>query len=226
MSLINRQVADKFPGALVIGVDMTPIQSPVIPHNVLWRIDDIQNTEWAPGYSSANFIHMRSVICTLSRHEEVLESAFRNLKPGGWVEFQDLSSNIECDDGTVKADHPMLTFMSLLRHHFAPAHHWNLDLPQNLPPILQRIGFTNISIRRHKVPLGAWAREQKQRELGLFMSQHVLWQFVKAILIKWPDMGLPSKSEADLLQADVRRALDNPQIHAFMPWISVWAQKP
>ncbi|KAH6691661.1 S-adenosyl-L-methionine-dependent methyltransferase [Plectosphaerella plurivora] len=219
-------VADKFPGAQVVGVDITPIQSPVIPHNVIWRIDDIESTEWAPSYSAADFIHMRSVISILPRHEEVIESAFRNLKSGGWVEFQELWCDVGCDDGTMRADHPMLRFSSLLRQHFAPLHQWNIDLAQELPTLLQQVGFINVNIHRYKIPIGAWARDQKRRELGLFMSKHVVWQFVEAVLVKWSDMGLASRTEADILQADVRRAFDDPEIHAYLPWISVWAQKP
>lgn len=126
----------------------------------------------------------------------------------------------------MRADHPMLRFTSLLRQYFAPLHQWNIDLAQSLPQLLQRVGFTDVNIRRHKIPIGAWARDQKQRELGLFMSKHVLWQFVKAVLVKWSDMGLPSRMEADILETDIRTAFDDPEIHTYMPWVSVWAQKP
>ncbi|EGY13723.1 uncharacterized protein VDAG_00405 [Verticillium dahliae VdLs.17] len=222
-------VADKFPSAQVIGVDITPIQTSCIPHNVIWRIDDIQNTTWDPPYANLDFVHLRSVTVILSDPVGVLESTFkktRHLNPGGWVELQDVGSNVFCDDDTMPSNYPMLHFMDRFVNMFGPAHRCSLGIMSTIHEDLERIGFTHIHVRRHKMPIGAWAKDRKRREIGLFMSKHVLWQLVRAVLVKWPEMGLQSKQEAEALEHEIRKALEDPGIHAYLPWYSVWAQKP
>lgn len=123
-------------------------------------------------------------------------------------------------------DYAVRRFFDLFNEGFAPAHNWDPFVIHRLPQILAKLGFVNAHYRRHKIPVGAWAKDRKRRELGLFMSKHVLWQLVGAVLAKWPDAGLRSEREAQTLEHDVRRSLDDASIHAYLPWISVWAQKP
>ncbi|KAI8153570.1 Secondary metabolism regulator LAE1 [Colletotrichum sp. SAR 10_70] len=75
------------------------------------------------------------------------------------------------------------------------------------------------------MPIGPWAKSRHQREIGLFLSKDVLWQLVRAVLVKWPQMGL-TQQEAEAMEQDIRKAFHDTRIHAYLPWISVWAQKP
>ncbi|ROT38731.1 S-adenosyl-L-methionine-dependent methyltransferase [Sodiomyces alkalinus F11] len=222
-------VADKFPSAQVIGVDITPIQIACAPLNVTWRIDDIQTTAWDPPYSDLDFVHLRSVVTTLADPIHVLTMAYQwvlNLKPGGWIEIQETSANITCDDGSIPENYPPTKFRDLYLQNFAPAHGWDPLLVNRLPDVLKQIGFVKARHKEHKLPIGAWCRDTRRRELGLFVSKYVLWEFFRAALVQWPQMGLSSKQEAETLQRDIKRALDSPEIHAYSPWVSVWAQKP
>ncbi|KAL0933069.1 methyltransferase domain-containing protein [Colletotrichum truncatum] len=218
------EVADKFPSAHVIGVDISPIQNSYAPQNVDWRIDDIEES-WSQLYSGLDFVHFRSVSVTLRDPVKVIKSAYQNLKPGGWIEFQDAGVNIGCDDGTLPEDYAPVKFMDLFIRTFRIHFSWDLEVPLVLPEMLRSTGFTNIHCRTHKMPIGPWAKDRHQREIGLFLSKDVLWQLVRAVLVKWPQMGL-SKQEADTMEQDIRRAFHDTRIHAYLPWISVWAQKP
>ncbi|KAM0327964.1 hypothetical protein ACHAQA_005363 [Verticillium albo-atrum] len=219
-------VADTYPSAQVIGVDITPIQIASIPHNVVWRIDDIQNTTWSPPYANLDFVHLRSTVSVLSDPVRVMELAYEHLDPGGWIEIQDSTTDILCDDDTMPVDYPMLKFMNLFNNNFGPAHRCDFRIIARVPEILERLGFVHIHVRRHKMPIGAWAKDRKRREIGLFMSKHVLWQLVRAVLVRWPQLGLQSKQEAESMEQDIKKAFEDPEIHAYLPWMSVWAQKP
>lgn len=74
--LTHLQVADKFPSAHVIGVDISPIQNAYGPQNVDWRIDDVEET-WSPLYSDLDFVHLRSVSVTLRDPVKVITSAYQ-----------------------------------------------------------------------------------------------------------------------------------------------------
>ncbi|KAK2000670.1 methyltransferase domain-containing protein [Colletotrichum falcatum] len=217
-------VADKFPSAHVIGVDISPIQNPYAPQNVEWRIDDVQEL-WSQLYSDLDFVHFRSVSVTLREPVRVIRSAYENLKPGGWIEFQDAGVRIGCDDNTLPEDYAPANFMANFIRTFKTHFGWDLEFPKALPAVLKDTGFVNIHHRYHKLPIGPWAKDRHQREIGLFLSKDVLWQLVRAVLVKWPQMGL-TKQEADAMEQDIQEAFENTSYHAYLPWISIWAQKP
>ncbi|KAJ3946373.1 uncharacterized protein N0V96_004734 [Colletotrichum fioriniae] len=217
-------IADKFPSAHVIGVDISPIQNCYAPQNVDWRIDDIEET-WSPLYANLDFVHMRSVCVTLRQPVNVIHSAYRNLRPGGWIEFQDAGVRIGCDDNTLPPDYAPAKFMDRFISTFKTHYGWDLEFPNVLPDILREAGFVNIRYRFFKLPIGPWAKDRQQREIGLFLSKDVLWQLVRAVLVKWAQLGL-TKHEADTMEQDIRKAFHDTRIHGYLPWISVWAQKP
>ncbi|QKX57633.1 uncharacterized protein TRUGW13939_04751, partial [Talaromyces rugulosus] len=70
-------MGDEYPSAEVLGNDLSPIQPAMVPPNVRFEVDDMEN-EWV--YSSKfDFIHAR-----------YLAGAIKDWpKPGGWVEFHD-----------------------------------------------------------------------------------------------------------------------------------------
>ncbi|GJC96985.1 methyltransferase [Colletotrichum higginsianum] len=149
----------------------------------------------------------------------------RNLKSGGWVEFQDAGVRIGCDDNTLPEDYAPVKFMDTFIRTFKTHFGWNLEFPNVLPEVLKDAGFVNIHYRHHKLPIGPWAKDRHQREIGLFLSKDVLWQLIRAVLVKWPQMGL-TKQEAEIMEQDIRKAFENTSYHAYLPWISIWAQKP
>jgi hypothetical protein len=110
---------------------------------------------------------------------------------------------------------------SAFKHHYG----WDIEFANKLPGVLQQAGFTNINQSQIKLPIGSWAEDQKLREIGLYLSDHILWELVKAILVKCALLGL-TREEADALAIEIRKSLTDRNTHAHMKWISVWAQKP
>ena len=68
-------VAEAFPSANVIGVDLSPIQPSFAPPNVEWKVDDIE-LEWPPLYSDADLIYLRSLVTTLQDPVGVLATCY------------------------------------------------------------------------------------------------------------------------------------------------------
>ena len=72
----RKKVADKYPSARVIGVDLSNIMPRFVPTNVEFRMDDIES-EWATLYSNLDLVHFRSVVQTLRNPDRVLAMAFQ-----------------------------------------------------------------------------------------------------------------------------------------------------
>lgn len=232
-----------FQSASVIGVDLSPIQPSYAPPNVEWRIDDIEH-DWPVLFHNADLVYMRNVVTILTDHEKVFRSVLRcvkplsavigqpcsqifrsNLKPGGWFEVSDTLQGIWTDDNSIPEHYALAKFFKLLRGvGFAEKYKWNVDLPETLPDVLQTIGFTNVHHQRRRMPIGRWAKQSKHRLEGL-MYNEILMEFVAALLVKHNDLGL-TQQEAEQLQEEAKREMYDSSIHAYMGWISVWAQKP
>lgn len=73
--------ADEHPESQVIGVDLSPIQPQVVPPNLQFQVDDVEE----PWIYSQKFdlIHARSMIGSLADWPKLLAQAYENLAPGG-----------------------------------------------------------------------------------------------------------------------------------------------
>jgi hypothetical protein len=68
-------VAEKYPGAEVIGVDLSPIQPDWSPPNLRFHLDDFED-EWVYG-SDFDFIFMRNMAFTIKSPADLFETAYK-----------------------------------------------------------------------------------------------------------------------------------------------------
>jgi hypothetical protein len=141
------------------------------------------------------------------------------------MEISDILPVILTDDDSIPEGYPLKRFYALLDGpEFCGKYNWNLNLSEDLPDMLRGIGFADIHQQRRRLPLGRWARQPKQRLIGILYAE-VLLEFVIAVLVKFKDLGL-TRAEAQQLGDECRRCVNDPAIHAYMGWFCVWAQKP
>jgi trans-aconitate methyltransferase len=69
------EMGDLFPGAEVLGLDLSPIQPQWAPPNVRFMIDDVED-EWASG-SGWDFAHFRSMALVLRDLQRAVDQTFR-----------------------------------------------------------------------------------------------------------------------------------------------------
>ena len=68
-------MADQFPGAIVTGTDLSPIQPSWVPPNCQFEIDDF-NKDW--GYENKfDLVHTRELLGTIPNWVEFFKQAFR-----------------------------------------------------------------------------------------------------------------------------------------------------
>lgn len=68
------EVGDLFPGAEILGLDLSPIQPEWVPPNVKFMIDDIED-EWANG-PDWDFVHFRGMALTLRDLQKAVDQTF------------------------------------------------------------------------------------------------------------------------------------------------------
>jgi len=99
-----------------------------------------------------DYIHTRVTLgCWQDMKTQIMERAFGHLRPGGWLECQEVLSDPSCDDGTLTDDHDWLrwardaSFASEIIGR-------QLRLGDDLKHWMREAGFVNITETVLKLP--------------------------------------------------------------------------
>ncbi|KAI0405812.1 S-adenosyl-L-methionine-dependent methyltransferase [Xylaria palmicola] len=204
------EMADRYPSAEVLGIDLSPIQPPWIPSNCKFVIDDIEDT-WENG-GDWDFIHMRNALAVMRDPVGLLRKIYENLKPGAWVELQDVDGMVHCDDGTLPPDWPLIAFTDIIAEAFAKLG-TNSHAAVFGGQFLTECGFVNIQHHALKLPYGTWPRDKTMRLIGLYYRTGAEQFFPAVGNIQLPAMGWQPE-EIEVFFAQCRNGMRDPNVHA------------
>jgi hypothetical protein len=94
----------------------------------------------------------------------LVKQCFDNLKPGGWVEFQDYDTACVSQDNTIPKDYKVAEMLSLLRGACDSIGRL-LDPGPRLKGWVETAGFENITQRIIPLPVGIWPKDKKMVSL-------------------------------------------------------------
>jgi hypothetical protein len=100
---------------------------------------------------------------------QVMKNAYDNMKPGGWIEYQDGPAYCTSVDGT----HHGTSFAlgSNLLALGGAARGRDFLSPIRYKEYLAEAGFVDITEQRLLMPMGGWPKDPKMRELGRYMGE-------------------------------------------------------
>ncbi|KAK1756514.1 Trans-aconitate 2-methyltransferase [Echria macrotheca] len=220
------EIGDKFPEAKVIGTDLSPIQSDLVPPNVRSEIDD-GNEEWQTGedWFNIDYIHLLATIGAWSDWRQILAQAYERLAPGGWLEVQEFETDIDSDHVTIPPD-------NALRRWFADLQQASIlaDRPIHHAPLFKRMfieaGFVEVHEKVYKVPVNGWPRGHRLKRIGELWSQSMregLPGFSYALFNRW--LGMTTE-QIEVLLVDVRKALAEKRGCPYERFYVVYGRKP
>ncbi|KAK0370312.1 methyltransferase [Colletotrichum melonis] len=216
------EMGDLFPSAEIHGLDLSPIQPVWVPPNVKFLVDDVEDT-WLNG-TNFDFVHLRNMVPVLKSPVGLLRNAFEHMKPGGWVELQDVDGQVHCDDGTMPSDWPLVRFTNHLVEAFAKFG-TNSHAAVFGRQYLEQAGFVNIQHHTVKLPYGTWPRDKIMRLIGMYYRTACEEFFPVVGAIHFQMLGW-SKIEMEVLFAECRNAMRDPNVHAY-GMMHFWSgQKP
>ncbi|KAJ3453850.1 hypothetical protein MRS44_018482 [Fusarium solani] len=163
-----------FPKPRIIGTDLSPIQSDLVPPNVEFIIDDATD-EWPQGRDWCNFdlIHTRVTMgCWSDMAKQIIQPAFERLKPGGWIECQELEGLLECDDGSVK-DNAFKKWCDDIVDASITA---DRPLPgaASMKQAFIEAGFVDIHEKIYKIPINGWPKDCRLKRFGELWHANVV----------------------------------------------------
>ncbi|KAF5008110.1 hypothetical protein FDECE_5594 [Fusarium decemcellulare] len=218
------EFADMHPSADVLGVDLSPIQPSFVPPNCRFEVDDI-NKDWTYPNDHFDFIHLRGLTGCLPDWNKFYEKAIKHVKPGGWIEHVELWGVAKTDDDTLKADSPLRTWVEIFTQIgdlTGKTFFWDHKAAESV----RQAGFVEVSERRIKVPIGTWPKDKKLKQWGAWNRQFLL-QALEGFSIRGLTEMLGWKFEdAQLYLSDMRKELNNPELHSYLDVTIVYGQKP
>ncbi|KAF2709377.1 S-adenosyl-L-methionine-dependent methyltransferase [Pleomassaria siparia CBS 279.74] len=217
------EMGDTHPHAEFLGNDLSPIQPSWVPPNVRFEVDDIEN-RWAYG-APFDFIFARALACAIGDWPKLIRQAYDNVKPGGWVEFQDFDLEFYAEDGTYSQTSSAALYIRMLMSSARTAGKEPCPGPK-LEAWIKNAGFINVSYQKFKLPVGPWPRDQRQKDVGLFNLVQAVdgleafsMQLFTSVL-KW------EPEEVKVLCSKVRAELRSKTSHRILDYHVVYAQRP
>lgn len=122
-------------------------------------------------------------------------------------------------------DYPVAKFYSIIEPLLRDRYGFDIMVMEQMPRLLESLGFINVQKRVFHMPLGEWARDAHLRLLGGYFREVVAGLVGAMAARPLVEDGL-DRDEIDDLVSGVAAALGNRRIHAYMPIHFVWAQKP
>ncbi|KAG4261197.1 hypothetical protein FPRO04_08188 [Fusarium proliferatum] len=135
-----------------------------------------------------------------------------HMKPGAWIEIQELDARANCDDGSLAPDAPLAKFFDTAEQAVA-SFGMKFRAGENLREPLEKAGFTNVSCKVLKVPIGTWAKDKKLRLIGLYLKTAVSDMF--GAMAAKPLRKILEPEEIEVFLANARKDLNNVNIHSY-----------
>ncbi|BCS27064.1 class I SAM-dependent methyltransferase [Aspergillus puulaauensis] len=218
------EFADQFQSAhQVIGNDLSPIQPSWVPPNVAFEVDDVE-AEW-PQRPPFDFIHSRYMCGSIVDWPRLAQQAYDQLKPGGWVEFQEYNLVNYSEDGSIKEGNNVQRLHELLREACDKINR-PITIGADLERIVKETGFVNGKHQVFQVPLGTWPRERRMKDIGalnMYQMLDGLEAFTTATftaILGW------TIEEVQAFLTLVRQDAKDRSVHMMHDLHVVYAQKP
>lgn len=219
-------MADEYPEAEVLGVDLSPIQPDWLPANCKFYVDDIESPwTWSP-HEAFDYIHGRGMGGSVADWPQLYTSIFENLKPGGWVEMQEYEAWISSDDDPELTKAPNTKLWQELVDEASTKFGKRMNVASEQKRWIEEAGFGDVREDVVKIPIGHWAKNPKLKEVGRYQREHMIACVEAFTLAPLTRILGWRMEEAQVLMAGVRNEFKDPKLHLLTIFHFVYGRKP
>ncbi|KAJ9618010.1 hypothetical protein H2204_013240 [Knufia peltigerae] len=208
------EMADHYPTASVIGVDLAAVQPKWVPPNLTFEILDVEQ-EWLYPKNSYNLIHGRELIFAIRDWPALIAQAYEHLNPGGYLELAVTVPEVGCDDGTCPEGS---CYRAMGRMHFQIAEAMGIDgfAAKKWKAQLESQGFEDVHERVFKIPTNRWPKDKRLKTIGALEVANFL-QYSSAGFERGA-VGLLGKDPAALqvMLAATRKEILDRSVHSYV----------
>lgn len=217
-------MADQYPGATVIGTDLSPIQPEWVPPNCHFEIDDV-TLDWTYPEEHFDFIHIRELFGCIPDWDFFFDQAYLHTKPGGWIEIVEHSVCPTSDDGSMGPDHFYHSWGQTVCD-MGEIFGKSFTIWEEAKERLEKAGFVDVVEVTYQWPMNGWPQDRKLKNIGRW-NQLRLHEGVEGFMLRLlTQVGGWSLARAQVFLAQMRRELKSTKTHAYLPGTVVYGRKP
>ncbi|KAK4124828.1 S-adenosyl-L-methionine-dependent methyltransferase [Parathielavia appendiculata] len=220
------EMGDLFPGANILGVDLSPIQPEWVPPNVRFMVDDVESP-WLHPRNYFDYVHSRHTVMAIKDWPRLMRRTLEHLRPGGWFEMQEVYHFPISVNNSMPPDHPVAQYWSLINEGLGNLGiNFHAAANGRLAEMMRDVGFVNVTERVLQIPIGTWAKNKVLKTVGLYWRT-ILVDGMQAIALGPLSRGCGwSREQIELFLVEVRKAYHDNSMLAYMPLHIVYGQKP
>jgi len=153
------------------------------------------------------------------------DQAFENTSPGGYIEVSDICFPVLTDDDTFPKDSALQSWANQ-QLNGSKIIGRALDVAKNHQAELQRVGYTDVTVKHFVWPMNRWPKDPKYKELGMWNCENFsagVSGFSMALFTRvlgW------TPEQLEVFLVDVRKEMKDTRIHAYFPIYTIYAKKP
>jgi hypothetical protein len=183
-----------------------------VPPNLSFEIDDLEEN-WTFKPESVDFLHSRQMY-GIKDWPRYFQQAFTVLKPGGYFEVVERGIRSNSDDGSMPEDCALRQFQedSIAATEKIGR---SMHVGPKVDGWLRDAGFTVVSSKVSKIPLGDWPADPIQKQIGAFMRVASLSGIEGYALKIQTTLLKRSPEEAQARLVDIRKDLVNKKYHSY-----------
>lgn len=168
-------------------------------------------------------VHIRQLSGFISDWPKLYRQALRVLKPGGVLEIQDFL-HFGFEDGAIPENSHVLRWCDLFLAGIRGAGREILSAEHAAGLI--KVGFERVKYDPVKIPVGSWSEDKAEKELGLYMAQHMLDGLEGVSLALFVRILGWSKKDMDTLLEGVRSEIRNRKYRIYTKYHVTYGKKP
>ncbi|KAI5782588.1 S-adenosyl-L-methionine-dependent methyltransferase [Geopyxis carbonaria] len=218
-------IAEEFPEAEVVGIDLSVIDPPWTPPNVLFVVEDAEDP-WTCPPGHFDYIHLSSMTGCIQSWPQLLRQATAALAPGGFLELVDHTAYFLSDDNTTHPSHYTQRWIRAHAAAFARQGIPWLEATREWERWFAAAGYVDVASTARKAPVGTWPKKRELKMVGRWwrkMFSDGLEGLSLRPLVTVLGWG---KDETRVFLDGVRAELEDPGIHAYGRIMAMWGRRP
>ncbi|KAK7210093.1 hypothetical protein V2G26_017271 [Clonostachys chloroleuca] len=168
-------MADQYPGAEVLGTDISAVQPDWVPPNCIFQIDDAQ-LDWTFKENFFDFVHIRYMYGGIDDWDKLYRQAYTHVKPGGWFENIEIDLETRSENPKVSND-PDHIFKKWCKLFWDAGDKigrtFKIARDNQMEDLMKKTGFVDVVHKSWKVPIGAWPQNPKFKTIGAFNGEFI-----------------------------------------------------
>lgn len=206
-------MADAYPSAEILGLDIAPVQPEWVPPNCRFQIDDVE-MPWTLEHNNYDLIHARDLLLSIRDWPRLVNQAFDHILPGGYLELQCVYPKLLCDDGSAPPGNGLETFANYARD-ASKSMGTPLEACIHYAGYMRAAGFENVTEVRVKIPSVPWPKDKRMKLIGAY-EMHNLVRGLSAMSLRMFSKAYGwTQEQTELFLVQVRKDTSNLRYHNY-----------